>query len=144
MVKSHFFTLDLSKRKLRGIPTLLPRTERLIVTDNLMEQFPAVTSLQNLRYLDLSGNRIDCIPAGLNRLSSLETLKLNNNLIGRVVAVQSLRVYQVMGNPVQLLELAVTQLNLEELGLDWLAYLSHSQHSLLQAKQLEEFRVGLT
>jgi Leucine-rich repeat (LRR) protein len=72
-----------------------------------------MSSLQNLRYLDLSGNKLDTVPVGLNRLVGLETLKLNCNLISRVIAVQPLRVYQVMGNPVQLLELAVSRLNLD-------------------------------
>lgn len=95
------------------MPTLLPRTERLIAVDNLLEQFPAVSSLQNLRFLDLSGNRLDVVPSSLNQLLRLETLRLNRNLITRVVAVLPLRSYQVMNNPVQLLELAVGRLELE-------------------------------
>jgi|JI6StandDraft_1071083.scaffolds.fasta_scaffold12198_8 hypothetical protein len=36
IVKSHFLTLDLSRRRLRSVPTLLPRTERLIAVDNML------------------------------------------------------------------------------------------------------------
>jgi Leucine-rich repeat (LRR) protein len=102
-----------------------------------------MNSLQNMRYLDLSGNRIDVIPASLNKLVSLDTLKLNNNLINRIVALPSLRVYHVLNNPVQLMEISCSKMSLEEFGMDWLAYLHESLSPLWHSKMLEDFRLRL-
>lgn len=88
----------------------------------MIEQIPQAHVISNLRYIDLSSNNIESIPLSLNSLHSLDTLKLNRNLITRLVAIHPLRVYHVLCNPITVLELECGSCRVEQLGFDWLAY----------------------
>ncbi|MDA7743058.1 leucine-rich repeat domain-containing protein [Flavobacteriales bacterium] len=102
------FRLDLSKRKLKSVPTeilgwtelrevILDRNriesigpawkqlallERLSINSNQLEQFPAVlTQLDRLVTLEMGDNMIDSIPLDIDQMSALESLALWDNVL---------------------------------------------------------------
>jgi hypothetical protein len=103
-----------------------------------------VSSLLNLHYLDLSGNYIEVIPRNLNELRELDTVKFNSNLITKIVALTKVRVYQVLGNPIQHLEVACAEAKMEQFGLDWLAYLDSEGKGIYQERVLTDWKKRLS
>ena len=76
--------LDLSKKKLREIPSeiyQLENLEKLILTKNKIKHISdTLSTLQHLHYLDLSSNYIDTLPESLSTLP-IDTLIMWDNPI---------------------------------------------------------------
>ena len=79
------FILDLSKKKLKQIPTEVSGFKNLQVLNlsrnKIMEVSGEIGSLAHLQQLNLSYNKIKQLPAEIGNLSNLVYLGLNRNLI---------------------------------------------------------------
>lgn len=79
------YILDLSKKKLKQIPTEVAGFKNLQVLNlsrnNLKEVSGEIGSLANLQQLNLSYNKIKLLPPEIGNLSNLVYLGLNRNLI---------------------------------------------------------------
>lgn len=100
-------SLDLHNSGLTSIPSnVFSRTEleQLDLSDNLLTGAPQaeIRHLQNLRVLDLSGNKLTGLPAELGQLKRLEVLDVSNNqLTGLPLELGNLtqlRVLDLSGN----------------------------------------------
>lgn len=109
----------------------------------MLAQLPPLSVLRNLHYVDLSGNYIETVPRSLNDLPELDTLKLSSNLITRAVALLRVRVYHLLGNPIQELELGCAHAKMEQFGFDWLAYLDPEMSSIWQDRRLLDWKSTL-
>ncbi|KAK3582011.1 hypothetical protein CHS0354_039677 [Potamilus streckersoni] len=76
--------VDFSHNELSEVPTELENAKGVIVlnlSNNNIEMIPnqLFINLLELTYLDLSGNNLETLPPQMRRLTSLQTLILNNN-----------------------------------------------------------------
>ena len=82
----NLITLDLSEQSLTKVPLYVFERidlERLdLSNNNLTGSLQAeIRHLQQLKVLDMSGNKFTGVPAEIGQLKNLETLNLSNNLI---------------------------------------------------------------
>mmetsp|Transcript_12185 Transcript_12185/g.22586 ORF Transcript_12185/g.22586 Transcript_12185/m.22586 type:complete len:172 (-) Transcript_12185:860-1375(-) len=76
--------LDLSGAKLNVVPDAvfecLPSLEELRLAENGLTEVPRlVGNLQKLKVLDISNNKLSCLPAELATIETLETIHLDGN-----------------------------------------------------------------
>ncbi len=70
--------------------------DNLIIKDLFIEDISPVMSLNNLRYLDFSGNNISEIPEGFFILNQLEELNLDNNKIKETKNLMKLNLIKII------------------------------------------------
>jgi len=118
--------LNFDNQKLRDLPSNIPtNAENISLANNNLRDFPHslsnfnnlkylnlshnrivnwnfISGLNNLTYLDLSGNRIKQLPSGLSNLTKLEVLDLSDNRLRDLPIelnnMNNLRVLNIMGN----------------------------------------------
>lgn len=81
----------------------LTNLQELYASENDIADMAPLVGLSQLRVLDLWGNQIESLPAGLSGLSSLETLNLGNNQltdIGGLAALSTLSILHLDSNQI--------------------------------------------
>lgn len=100
------FRLDLSKKKLKEIPSEVysfTNLQELILNKNKIDSIPAdISKLENLQILRISANKLKSIPTPIYELKNLIVLELSDmNVIGipdRISELQNLQELILWGN----------------------------------------------
>ena len=124
--RKHFVGENLAQMKLAAMAKLKKSSEHLLLTNRNILMIDKALLHHQLRYLDVSDNRIEEIGECLRMLPLLETLKANNNLIKVVVTLPQVRHYYLLNNPIIKIEATVCQYSLVSLNCDWMLYMTAS------------------
>lgn len=116
--------------------------QKLILKGEKLTKFPEeLRAFKNLKFLDLTKNKIDHIPSWINELNQLECLILNKNDIDSLpqefYQLTSLKVLQLGSNQVSVITKDIVQLqNLEVLDL-WNNDISHISDDIKKLEKLK-------
>ncbi|XP_072938375.1 leucine-rich repeat protein 1 [Epargyreus clarus] len=128
----HLVVLDLSNNEIEKIPPefgRMPNLRELYIQNNQLGSKadidwkwllgPQIT--KTLKLLDLSGNKLKCLPKGIWKLQNLVTLKLDNNDMCKLPAtlgrINTLRYLTISKNHLDTLPCSLMQCRLEHIDL---------------------------